>query len=78
MFTAVKESVCIVILSLVSLAFYRATRMAVISAFNTNADLSSLIIISYSLCTAAATRVPSLEPSIQYVLSSAWLRTDVL
>ena len=32
MFTAVKESVCIVILSLVSLAFSSATRMAVISA----------------------------------------------
>ena len=53
------SSVCIVILSLVSLAFSRATRMAAISAF------SHLIIISSSLCTtAAAIRVPSLEPSV--------------
>ena len=59
MFTAVKEYVCIVIMLLVSLAFSSATRMAaIISA-------SSLMIISSSLCTtAAATRVPSLEPSV--------------
>ena len=64
MFTAVKEYVCIVILSLVSLAFSRATRLAVISASSTDAESLSLIIISYSLCTtAAATHVPSIEPS---------------
>ena len=37
MFTAVKESVCIVILFLVSLAFSSATHMAVISASSTDA-----------------------------------------
>ena len=65
MFTAVKESVCIVILSLVSLAFYSATRMAVISASSTDAESLSLMIISFSIyTTAAAIRVPSLEPSV--------------
>ena len=65
MFIAVNESVCIVILSLVSLAFYRATRMAVISASSTDAKSLSLMIISSSMCTtAAATRVPSLEPLV--------------
>ena len=38
MFTAVKEFVCIVILSLVSLAFSSPTRMAVISASSTDAE----------------------------------------
>ena len=62
-FTAVKEYVYIVILSLVLLAFSSATRMAVISACST--ESLSLIISSSSLCTtAAATRVPSLEPSV--------------
>ena len=37
MFTVVKESVCIAISSLVSLAFSSATRMAVISASSTGA-----------------------------------------
>ena len=65
MFRAVKEYVCIVILSLVSLAFSSATRMAIISASRTDAVSLSLIIISSSLCTtAAATRVPSLDPSV--------------
>ena len=64
-FTAVKEYVCIVILSLVSLTFSSANRMAVISASSTNAESLSLMIISSVLCrTAAATRVPSLEPSV--------------
>ena len=64
-FTSVKEFVCIVILSLVSLAFSSATRMAVISASSTDAESLSLMIISSSLCTTAAdTRVPSLEPSV--------------
>ena len=64
-FTAVKESVCIVNVSHVSLAFSIATRMAVILASSTYAESLSLIIISSSLCTtAAATRVPSLEPSV--------------
>ena len=45
-FTVVKESVCIVILSLVSLAFSSANRMAVISASSTDAKSLSLIIIS--------------------------------
>ena len=71
MYTAIKESVYIVILSLVSLAFYSVTIMAVISASSTDAESLSLMIISSVLCTtAAATRVPSLGPSIQYVLSS--------
>ena len=65
MFTAVKESVCIVTLSLVSLAFSSATRMAVISASSIDAESLSLMIISSSLSiTAAATRVPSLEASV--------------
>ena len=65
MFTAVKESVCIVILSLVSLAFSSATHMAVISASSTDTESLSLISISSSLCTtAAATRVPPLQPSV--------------
>ena len=38
MFPAVKEYVCIVILSLVSLALSRATHMAVISASSTDAE----------------------------------------
>ena len=54
MFTAVKESVCIVILSPVSLAFSIATYMAVISSSSTEAESLSLIIISSSLCTTAA------------------------
>ena len=70
-FTAVKESVCIVILSLVSLAFSSANRMTVISASSTDAESLSLMILSSFLCTtAAATRVPSLEPYVYYVLSS--------
>ena len=65
MFTAVKESVRIVIVSLVSLAFSSATGMAVISASSTDAESLSLMIIYSSLCTtAAATRVPLLEPSV--------------
>ena len=65
MFTTVKEFVCIVILSLVSLAFSRATRMAVISTSSTDLESLSMIIISSSLCTtAAATRIPSLESSV--------------
>ena len=65
MFTAVKESVCTAILSLVSLAFSSATRMAVISASSTDAESLSLMIIFSSMCTTtAATRVPSLEPSV--------------
>ena len=65
MFTAVKEYVFIAIVSLVSLAFSSATRMAVISASSTDAESLSLITISPSLCTtAAATRVPPLEPSV--------------
>ena len=43
MFTAVKESVCIVILSFVSLAFSSATRMAVISVPSTDAE--SLLVL---------------------------------
>ena len=63
--TAVKESVCIVILSLVPLASSSANRMAVISASSTDAESFSLIIISSVFCTtAAATRVPSLERSV--------------
>ena len=65
MSTAVNEFVCIVIMSLVSLAFSSATRMAVISASSKDAELLSLMIISSSMCTtAAATCVPSLEPSV--------------
>ena len=65
MFTAVKETVCIVILSLVSLTFSSATRMAVISASSTDAESLSLMMISFYLCsTAATTRVPLLEPSV--------------
>ena len=65
MFIAVKEAVCILILSLVSMAFSSATRMAVISASSTDAESLSLMIISSSMCTTvAATRVPSLEPSV--------------
>ena len=62
MFTSVKESVCIVIVSLVSLAFSSATRMAVISASSSDAESLSLMIIYSSLCTtASATRVPHLN-----------------
>ena len=65
--TAVKEAVCIVIFSLVSLAFSSANLMAVISASSTDAESLSLMIIPSFLCTtAAATRVPSLEPSVYY------------
>ena len=46
MFTAVKEYVCIVTLSLASLAFCSATRMAVISVSSTDAESLSLLIIS--------------------------------
>ena len=61
-FTTVKESVCIVIVSLVFLAFSSANRMAVISAFSTDTEALSLMMTSPFLCTtAAATRVPSLE-----------------
>ena len=68
---AVKESVCILIVSLVSLEVSRSTRMTVISASSTDAESLSLIIIYSSLCTTAATtRVPSLEPSVWYVFSS--------
>ena len=49
MFTAVKEYVCIVILSLASLAFSSATRMAVIQVSSTDAESLSLMIISSSL-----------------------------
>ena len=64
-FTAVKKSVCIVIVSLVSLAFSSAKRMTVISASSTDAESLSLMMISSFLCTTAAvTRVPSLEPSV--------------
>ena len=51
--TAVKESVCIVILSLVSLAFSSANRMAVFLASSTDAQSFSLMIISSFLCTTA-------------------------
>ena len=52
-------------MSLVSLAYSSAIRMAVISASSTDMESSSLIIISSSLyTTAAATRVPSIEPSV--------------
>ena len=54
MFIAVKESVCIVIWSLVSLEFSSATRMTVISASSTDAKSLSLMIISSSMCTTAA------------------------
>ena len=75
MFTAVKEFVCIGIVSLVSLAFSSATRMAVISASCTEAESLILIFISSSLCTtAAATSTPSLEPS-GIVRVVVWLRT---
>ena len=45
---------CIVIVSLVSLAFYCATRKAVISVSSTDSESSSRMIISYSFCTTAA------------------------
>ena len=62
MFTAVNEYVCIVILSLVLLAFSSASTMAVISASSTDAKSLSLIIINYSLCTTTvATRVPHMN-----------------
>ena len=65
MFTADKEYVCIVIVSLVSLAFSSATRMAVISAWSTDTKLLSLVIIYSSFCTtAAATQIPLHEPSV--------------
>ena len=66
MFLAVNDSVCIVIVSLVPLASFRAMRMSVISASRTNAESLSLIMISSTLSATAAdtTRVPSLEPSI--------------
>ena len=58
MFTAVKEYVCIVILSIVSLASSSAMCMAVMSASSKDAESLSLMILSSSLCTpAAATRV---------------------
>ena len=49
MYTAVKESVCIVILSLVSLVSSRANHMSVISASSTDSESLSLMIISSSL-----------------------------
>ena len=52
-FTAIKESMCIVILSLVSLAFSSANRMLVISASSTDAESLSLFTIYSSLCTTA-------------------------
>ena len=52
-FTAVKESVCIVIVSLVSLAFSSANCMAVISASSTDAESLSLMMISSFLWTTA-------------------------
>ena len=51
MFTAVKESVCIVIMYLVSLTFSSATCIVIISASNTDTESLSLMIISSSLCT---------------------------
>ena len=47
-FTAVKESVCIAIVSLVFLAFSSANRMAVISASSTDAVSLRLMMISLS------------------------------
>ena len=44
MFTAVKESMCIVILSLVTLAFSSATCMAVITASSTDAKYILVIL----------------------------------
>ena len=65
MFTVVKESVCIVILSLVTLVSSRTRYMAVISASNTDPESLSLKIISSSMCTTAAVnRTPSLESSV--------------
>ena len=67
LFIAVKEYdyVCIVILSLVSLSSSSATRMAVISASNRDAESLSLMIIYSPLCTTASTtRVLTLEPSV--------------
>ena len=65
MFRAVNESVCILIISLVSLAFSSTTRMAVISVSSTDVESLSLMFISSSLCTnAAATRDSSLGPSV--------------
>ena len=49
MFTAVKDYVCIVILSLISLAFSSATRIVVISASSTDAESLGLMIISSSM-----------------------------
>ena len=65
MFTDAKGSVCIVSVSLVSLASSSATRMAVISASSIDAESLSLMIIYSPWCTtsAAATHAPSLEPS---------------
>ena len=62
-FTAVKESVGIVIVSLV---FSSANRMAVISHSSTDAESLNLTMIFFSVVctTAAATRVSSLEPSV--------------
>ena len=62
MFTDVKENVSIVIVSLVSLAFSSATHMAIISASSTYEESLSQ--------TATVPPFPSLEPSVQYVLSS--------
>ena len=70
-FTAVKESVCIVILSFVSLALSSATRMAVISVSSTVAESLSRIIISSSVCTtAAANRVLSIKPFVSHHLGT--------
>ena len=52
--TTVKEYMCIVILSLVSLASSIARRMAVISLPSTDTESLSLMIIYSSLCTTAS------------------------
>ena len=69
MFTGVKESVCIAILSLVSLASSSATCIAVISTSCTDVKSLSLMIMSSSLCTTA---VPSRVQSIPHSYGSCF------
>ena len=66
-FTAINVSLCIVMVFPVQLT--SSSDMRMISASSTDAESLSLIIVSLFLnTTATVTRVPSLEPSVQYEL----------
>ena len=76
-FTAVKESVCIVILSLVSLSSPSANRSAVISASSTDAESLSLMIISSFFVYNRRRHPCPVTRTVCIVRVVVWLRTYV-